>query len=112
MFIQASEASRLNIDKGVQVSKKRKNYGFPAVMAPGAVADALDVTSSTVNNWRKSGGMRAIVTPGGQHRYFVEEVKAVFYGELQETTTTETEAATEATVTDETNEVEVPEQLS
>ncbi len=62
--------------------KTKKDYGFPQVMAPGAVADALDVTSSTVNNWRKGGNFRAIVTPGGQHRYFVDEVKAVFYGEL------------------------------
>ncbi len=84
--------------------KKKKDYGFPQVMAPGAVGDVLDVTSSTVNNWRKSGNFRAIVTPGGQHRYFVDDVKAVFYGTLVDETTEEAIVAETVEAVEETPE--------
>lgn len=54
---------------------------LPELLTPAQVSEALNVAPSTVRAWGRSGALRSTVLPGGQRRYFRDEVQAIARGE-------------------------------
>ena len=50
------------------------------LMTPSEVAEAFYVSVHTVTLWARTGKLRSIRTPGGQRRYFREDIEAILKG--------------------------------
>ena len=50
------------------------------LLTPAEVADLFRVDPKTVTRYARAGKLRSIRTPGGQHRFYEDEVQAVLDG--------------------------------
>ncbi len=46
-------------------------------LQPNEVARMLRVNPKTVTRWTRAGKLSSIVTPGGHHRFFADEIQAI-----------------------------------
>lgn len=53
------------------------------LMTPSEVGKALRVDAKTVTRWAERGLIRSIKTPGGQNRFFADDVRAIVNGEAE-----------------------------
>jgi len=51
------------------------------LMTPSEVAKMLRVDPKTVTRWAARGLIRAVKTPGGQNRFFADDIRAIVNGE-------------------------------
>lgn len=50
---------------------------LPELMTPAETAGELHVSPKSLYMIRKRGELRSVMTPGGTHRYFADEVRAL-----------------------------------
>jgi excisionase family DNA binding protein len=53
----------------------------PGLLTPKEMAAMMQVHSQTVRKWEKRGYIRAVRTPGGHRRYYLEDAEAILRGE-------------------------------
>jgi excisionase family DNA binding protein len=58
-------------------ARQRPAIDLPRLMTPAEVAAALNVDTKTAKRWAYSGRIRSCKTPGGQMRFFAEDVEAL-----------------------------------